>query len=285
MQTFVHNQPLQRRIDFLKEKGKTIGFSPTMGALHDGHLSLITHSQQECDISVCSIFVNPTQFNQKADLDKYPRTLESDKELLSEIDLDILYAPTPDQVYPEGLDTSVSVDLEGLDTRLEGAFRPGHFAGVVQVVKRLLDIVQPDKLYMGQKDFQQFTIIGHMIRKLDLPVELVVVPIMREPDGLAMSSRNVRLIPPFRKKALVLSRMLKYAAQTIQTDPFETIRSTATGQIEKAGLKPEYFELVDGHTLLPVNKRGDSDYIVALVAAWAGDVRLIDNAVLVNSEQ
>lgn len=285
MQTFVHNDALQRRIQFLKAKGKSIGFSPTMGALHDGHISLIQYSQELCDVSVCSIFVNPTQFNEQSDLDKYPRTLDSDKQLLKEAALDILYAPKVDQIYPAGLDTTLELDLEGLDTRLEGAFRPGHFEGVIQVVKRLLDIVQPDKLFMGQKDFQQFTIIAHMIRKLELPVELVVVPIKRELDGLAMSSRNVRLTAHFRKQALVLSRMLKYTAETVQNDDFELIKSTALDQIALAGLEPEYFEIVDGFTLLPVEKMEDSNYIVALAAAWAGDVRLIDNAVLVRSEE
>lgn len=284
MQKFVRNESLQRRIAFLKEKGYSIGFSPTMGALHEGHLSLIDHSMQLSDISVCSIFVNPTQFNEKSDLKKYPRTLDRDKVLLQEAGLDILYYPDVNQVYPKGLNTKFDLDLEGLDQRLEGAFRSGHFEGVVQVVKRLLDIVQPDKLFMGQKDFQQFTIIAHMIRKLALPVELVVVPIMREPDGLAMSSRNVRLSPEFRKKALILNRMLKYAAETIKTDDFELIKKTALSEIQHAGLKIEYFELVDGYSLLPVKSLLDSNYIVALVAAWAGDVRLIDNEIVVMEE-
>lgn len=283
MQTFVNNSALQRRIAFLRSKGKTIGFSPTMGALHEGHMSLMEYSKNLCDYSVCSIFVNPTQFNEISDLKKYPRTMAEDKKLLRKIDLDILYAPTIDQIYPENLSTKVKVDLEGLDTRLEGAFRPGHFEGVVQVVNRLLDVVKPDKLFMGQKDFQQFTIIGNMIRQLELSVELVVVPIKREKDGLAMSSRNVRLSPHFRKQALVLSRMLNYAAQTIENDEFAKIKATAIDQIESSGLKIEYFELIDGNTLLPLSTRKDSDYIVAVVAAWAGDVRLIDNAILVKS--
>jgi pantoate--beta-alanine ligase len=284
MQTFVKNSALQRRIAYLRTQGKTIGFSPTMGALHEGHLSLMEYSKNLCDYSVCSIFVNPTQFNEASDLEKYPRTLAADKKLLKKIDLDILYAPTVDQIYPKNLSTEVKIDLEGLDKRLEGAFRPGHFEGVVQVVKRLLDIVRPDKLFMGQKDFQQFTIIAHMIRELGLPVELVVVPIKREKDGLAMSSRNVRLTPHFRKQALVLSRMLSYAAQTVENDEFVKIKNTAVDQIEAAGLKVEYFELIDGYTLLPVSSKEDSDYIVAVVAAWAGDVRLIDNAILINDK-
>ena len=280
MQTFVHNEPLEKRISFLRKKGLSIGFSPTMGALHDGHISLIDASRDLCDVSVCSIFVNPTQFNDPADLLKYPRTIENDKKLLKNAGTDILYFPDRKEVYPQGLDTRVEVDLQGLDQRLEGAFRPGHFNGVVQVVKRLLDIVRPDYLFMGQKDFQQFTIIGQMIRYLDLPVELVIVPIKREPDGLAMSSRNVRLNPDLRQKALVLSRMLNFAARTFLTDDFSAIKSTALTQILKAGLKPEYFEIVDGKTLLPVEKPSDSTYIVALTAAWAGDIRLIDNHIL-----
>ena len=280
MQTFIKNETLQRRIQFLKSKGFTIGFSPTMGALHEGHLSLVRHSRQLCDVSVCSIFVNPTQFNEPSDLDKYPRTIQADKALLKGAGTEVLYLPSNREIYPEGWDSRLQLDLQGLDERLEGAFRPGHFAGVVQVVKRLLDIVEPDYLFMGQKDFQQFTIIGRMIEVLALPVQLVVVPILREPDGLAMSSRNVRLTPEYRKQVLVLHRMLQYAADTWRTDDFEWIRQTALEQIKSAGLKPEYFELVDGHTLSSVESPGDSDYIVALVAAWAGDVRLIDNRIL-----
>jgi len=284
MQTFVRNESLQKRLAFLRNKGYKIGFSPTMGALHDGHLSLIELSQMECDISVCSIFVNPTQFNEKSDLDKYPRPIEWDKVLLKKAGLDILYIPGVKQIYPGNLDSEIKIDLEGLDTRLEGAFRPGHFDGDAQVVHRLLDIVKPDKLFMGQKDFQQFTIIDHMIRKLELPVELVVVPIKREKDGIAMSSRNVRLSPHFRKQALVLSRMLTYAAETVLTDNFKMIKATANQQIEEAGLKTEYFEIIDGYTLLPVKSAEESDYIVAVVASWAGDVRLIDNAILLKRD-
>jgi len=279
MQTFVKNEALQRRIEYLRSKGKTIGFCPTMGALHEGHLSLVEHSQSECDITVVSIFVNPTQFNEKTDLDKYPRPIKKDKALIREKGCDIVYIPTVNEVYPKGTLDKVDVDLGGLDKQLEGAFRPGHFEGVVQVVKRLLDIVQPDKLFMGQKDFQQFSIIHRMITELDLPVELVVVPIKREKDGLAMSSRNVRLTPEFRKNALVLNRVLKYVSQTIENDNFELIQKNALEQIEKAGLKPEYFELIDGHTLRSISSKKDSDYIVAVLAAWAGDVRLIDNMI------
>ena len=280
MQTFVKNEALNRRVQYLKKNNQIIGFCPTMGALHSGHLSLVEHSMMHCDATIVSIFVNPTQFNEASDLVKYPKPIKKDKALLKKAGLDIIYVPGTDQIYPPGLNTNVEVDLAGLDRKLEGAFRPGHFAGVVQVVKRLLDIVQPDKLFMGQKDFQQFTIIGQMIRELKLPVELVVVPIKREKDGLAMSSRNVRLTSQFRKSALVLYKCLQDAKMKLNSVEINKIKTSALTAIQNAGLKPEYFDLVDGYTLDPIKNTDESDYIVALTAAWAGDVRLIDNEII-----
>jgi len=280
MQVFVNEKAIKNRIEYLKAKGKTIGFVPTMGALHEGHISLVRESKKMCDITVVSIFVNPVQFDNKDDLKKYPRTIESDKIKLKKAGVDILFFPTEDVIYPPGLDTGVNLDLEGLDEKWEGAFRPGHFAGVVRVVKRLLDIVEPDCLFMGQKDFQQFTIIKMMLEKLDIPVRLIVVPIFREKDGLAMSSRNVRLSPDFRQKSTVLYKMLKYAKKHFNDKEIEQIENYALEQIKSAGLKPEYFKIVDTKTLEPVkNGTADTD-AVAIVAAWAGDVRLIDNMIL-----
>ena len=279
MQVFNKEKTLKRRITFLKNKGKTIGFVPTMGALHDGHMQLIKASKQKCDITVCSIFVNPTQFNNKEDLKKYPRTFERDKEMLKQEGVDMIFHPTANIIYPEGIDLSVDIDLEGLDTIWEGEFRPGHFQGVVQVVKRLLDLVKPDYLFMGQKDFQQFTIIDMMLQKLKIPTELIVVPIYREKSGLAMSSRNVRLTDEFKKKSLVLSRMLKYAKEHYSFDKRQEIEAYAIDEIKKKGLKPEYFKIVNGLDLKEV-RSSNVNYIIAIVAAWAGEIRLIDNIII-----
>jgi pantoate--beta-alanine ligase len=193
MQRLIKQSTLDKALAKHRRAGRTIGFTPTLGALHSGHLQLMQRSQRECDVAICSIFVNPTQFNDPTDLKKYPRTLKADKTLLESIEVDYLFNPLVDEVYPKGLDTHVEIDFGQLDKVMEGAMRPGHFAGVAQVVKRLLDMVRPTHLYMGQKDFQQFTIIQHMIDLLDMPVQLVVCPIVREADGLAMSSRNRRL--------------------------------------------------------------------------------------------
>ncbi len=279
MQVFVKEKTLKKRISYLKSKGKTVGFVPTMGALHDGHMELIKASKKKSDITVCSIFVNPTQFNNKEDLIKYPRTFERDKELLKNEGVDIIFYPTAEVVYPKGLDLSVDIDLEGLDTIWEGEFRPGHFKGVVQVVKRLLDLVDPDYLFMGQKDFQQFTIISMMLKKLKISTELVVVPIHREKSGLAMSSRNVRLTEKFKTKSLVLSRMLRYIKDNYRFDKIDEIRQYALNEIIKEGLKPEYFGIVNGNTLQEVKSRKEK-YIIAVVAAWAGEIRLIDNIII-----
>ena len=282
MQTFVNEKALKNRISYLKSKGLIIGFVPTMGALHDGHISLMNNSIRNCDITVCSIFVNPTQFNNKEDLNKYPKTISSDKEKLKNAGVDILFLPSEYVVYPHDLNLDVDIDLEGMDEKWEGKFRPGHFKGVVQVVKRLLDIVLPDYLYMGQKDFQQFTIIQMMLDKLNMNAKLVVVPIYREKDGLAMSSRNVRLTKDFRKRSVVLSKMLKYAKENFKNLSLFEIETTALEIIAKNGLKPEYFKIVNGKNLDPL-KSSDAKSVIAIVAAWAGAVRLIDNIVIFSS--
>ncbi len=279
MQTFNREDTIKRRLDFLRAKGKTIGFVPTMGALHKGHLSLIELSKKLCDVTVCSIFVNPTQFNNKEDLEKYPRKTSVDKELLKELDVDILFLPDQKSVYPDDLDVEVDVDLEGLDKKWEGEFRPGHFKGVVEVVKRLLDIVEPDKLIMGQKDFQQFTIIKMMLKKLQMKTELEVAPIYREKDGLAMSSRNERLTQEFRKKSIVLHESLVFAKNNFEAKPIEEIEKLALQKIIDSGLKPEYFKIVDGKNLDALKDK-KSDSVIAIVAAYAGEIRLIDNIII-----
>lgn len=271
------------RIAELKNVKKSIGFTPTMGALHEGHYSLISRSLEQNDISICSIFVNPTQFNNADDLEKYPRTLEDDANGLEKAGCHILFAPSIDDIYPGGSDSyKVDIDLKGLDTKMEGEHRPGHFDGVVQVVKRLLDIVQCDRLYMGQKDFQQFTIIQHMIDTLGMSVQLIVCPILREDDGLAMSSRNRRLTPDHREKANIIHRVLTRSKEWLKSKSLTEIEETALEYMDVPGFRPEYFTLIDGTTLEPIHDKEGVDYIVACTAVWAGEVRLIDNMILKN---
>ena len=279
MKTFTTVKELQAELK--KHKKKTIGFVPTMGALHSGHISLMKNSIKENDLTVCSIFVNPTQFNVKSDLEKYPRTLKSDSEKLKKAGVDYLFAPSVKEIYPKGTKKSVKVNLKGLDKQMEGEFRPGHFEGVVQVVHRLLDIVKPTRLYMGQKDFQQFTIIAQMIKSLKMKVELVVVKIQRAKDGLALSSRNVRLTEAKRKWAPIIYKELKKAKKLMKKKTVEEVKALAMEALGKPrGYKPEYFTIVDGYSLKPITNWSDSDYIVAATAVWAGKIRLIDNMIL-----
>ena len=269
--------PLQARLDAARKSGRQIGFVPTMGALHDGHTTLVQRSIDENDITAVSIFVNPTQFNDASDLERYPRPVGTDLDILFETGCDVVFLPAAKEVYPPGLDTELDLDFEGLDSRMEGEFRPGHFKGVAQVVYRLLDIVQPDRLYMGQKDFQQTAIIGYMLDHYNLPVELVVCPTVREPDGLALSSRNTLLTSEFRKIAPVIYRTLVQAGFDLGTKPMRQIEQEALEALSQAGLEPEYFSIVNRNSLLPATDQEPVDGLVACVAAFAGEVRLIDN--------
>ena len=281
MKVFRKVHTLQKELNKHKKAGKTIGFTPTMGALHSGHISLIKRAMKENDVSIVSIFVNPTQFNEKKDLTSYPRPLKQDKLLLENAGNQILFTPYVKEIYPSNLDLKVSIDFNGLDKEMEGKFRPGHFEGVAQVVHRLLYIVSPDKLYMGQKDFQQFTIIQHMIRETDLATELVVCPIEREDHGLARSSRNERLTAQNRKSASVIYSTLQWAKANYKSLKTDELCQIALDKISiNKHFRPEYFMLVDGHTLKKVDDIRDHSYIVACTAVWAGEVRLIDNMVL-----
>ncbi len=271
---------LQEFLTPLREKGNTIGFVPTMGALHEGHLSLIRQAKEKCDYTVCSIFVNPTQFNDSADLEKYPRTIEEDTALLTSEKTDVLFLPSAKEVYPPGLDTLLTLDFGNLDKVMEGAFRPGHFEGMAQVVKRLLDIVEPDQLFMGQKDFQQLTIVRSMLQQLKMPIELVMCPIVREKDGLAMSSRNRRLPAEDRERAIILNKVLKKVAKKIDRKSPAKLIKKAMKKLDIPGFKPEYFSIVDGITLQPIKDFEDSDFVVACTAVWVGEIRLIDNRIL-----
>lgn len=284
MLLFKEVKSIKRYLKSEQAKGLKVGYVPTMGALHEGHASLIKKAKAENDICVCSIFVNPTQFNDPKDLEKYPRTEGQDIEILVGLDNDVLFYPTVSAVYPKGLHIP-TFDFGQVDKVMEGHFRPGHFDGVVEVVYRLLDIVEPDGLYMGQKDFQQFTLIQHMLNQLASKTQLVVCPIIREEDGLALSSRNVRLTEENRKNAPTISKVLHQLNDWLADGmTIKQVEEKAIAQLSKIpDFKPEYLEIVDGHSLQAIEKMSDSDYIVVCAAVWTGDIRLIDNVILKRS--
>ncbi len=262
-----------------KEAGLSIGFVPTMGALHQGHLSLIQKAAEQCDIVVCSIFVNPIQFNNPGDLEKYPITIEKDLDLLEETGCDLVFIPDTEEMYPEPVKESYS--FGSLEQVLEGACRPGHFNGVAVVVKRLFDIVMPDKAFFGEKDFQQLLIIKALVKQCSLPVEIVPCAIVREDDGLAMSSRNVRLTDHQRRNAPFLFETLKKAAAMGPSESVDAIVKWGNDQINNhPDFKPEYFCIADCELLQPVADKINHKSARLLVAAWMGDVRLIDNMLI-----
>ncbi|MBX2876227.1 MAG: pantoate--beta-alanine ligase, partial [Saprospiraceae bacterium] len=224
--------------------------------------------------------VNPTQFNESSDLTKYPRTPAKDIEMLASAGCDIIFMPSATEIYPPGVDLDSPIPPKELVAGMEGQFRPGHFEGVVQVVKRLLDLVQPARLYMGQKDYQQAAIIGWMLKSLELPVELVVCPIMREVDGLAMSSRNVRLEEDIRSRATLIYQTLSAVKEKLLEESVEDLKDWAIGNLSQKDFRPEYFDIVDGISLQPVHQVTATDFVVACTAVWAGEVRLIDNMIL-----
>ena len=268
----------QRAIPALKGEGKSIGFVATMGALHKGHLSLIRRSKKENDITVCSIFVNPIQFNNKEDLIRYPRTLEKDCRLLENEGCDFVFAPDVEEMYPGGEKSKVEVDFGILDKVMEGKFRPGHFNGVAIVVKRLFDIIDPSRAYFGKKDFQQLAVIKHLVKTMKLPLEIVPCDTVREPDGLAMSSRNMRLTVAQRMIAPHIYHVLRSVKEKAGIVPVKKLKSWAILKIhEKQELRVEYLEVDDKDTLLPLNDWSARDRAVALAAVYLGDVRLIDN--------
>lgn len=271
---------LQKSIDKAKKSGHKIAFIPTMGALHSGHLSLVKVAQNYADTVIVSIFVNPSQFNDLEDLKKYPKTLSADKQMLQSIGCDLLFVPEVNEIYPKQWQSELNIDLEGKDKVMEGEFRPGHFKGMIEVVKRLLDITQPNFLIMGQKDFQQFSLVAHMINVLKLPLKLIIGPTLREIDGLAMSSRNVRLTPEMRHIAPAIYKTLNKAKTMLGLESIDHIVITCKVELDKLGFQTEYLEIVDGNTLKPIENPANHDYIVACVATWAGKVRLIDNLIL-----
>ncbi len=259
-----------------KAAGKSIGFFPTMGALHAGHLALAEQAKRENDLVVCSIFVNPIQFNNPEDLNKYPRTLETDLEQLRSIHCDAVFCPDEKEMYP-GPETKV-YDFGHLDKVMEGRFRQGHFNGVAIVVKKLFDVVEPHRAYFGQKDYQQLQIIKALVKKEAMDVEVIPCATVREPDGLAMSSRNARLTSAQRQEAGKIYKVLNAAREMYPGQTVSTIEKWATQEINASPeLETEYFQIVDAESLLPAGEDFPNNELVACVAVYAGEVRLIDN--------
>ncbi|WP_298073933.1 pantoate--beta-alanine ligase [uncultured Bacteroides sp.] len=273
----VHSiKDMQAGLAALRAQGKTVGLVPTMGALHAGHASLIKRSVAENDATVVSIFVNPTQFNDKNDLAKYPRTLEADCRLLEQCGATFAFTPSVEEIYPEP-DTR-HFSYAPLDTVMEGAFRPGHFNGVCQIVSKLFDIVKPDCAYFGEKDFQQLTIIREMVRQMKFPLKIVGCPIVREADGLALSSRNTLLSADDRHTAVKISQILFASVEFAASHTVaETQKFVEDSIAAVPGLRLEYFELVDGNTLQKIADWADTNYVVGCITVFCGEVRLIDN--------
>lgn len=259
-----------------RSKGKSIGLVPTMGALHEGHASLVERSIKENEVTIVSVFVNPTQFNDKGDLERYPRTLKADCQLLERLGADCVFAPTVEEVYPEP-DTR-QFDFTPLDKVMEGIYRPGHFNGVAQIVSKLFIYVEPDRAYFGEKDFQQLAIIREMVRQMNFDLEIVGCPIVREQDGLALSSRNALLTLEQRHTALAISKSLFTSVDYAKSHSLTETKQMVENSIAATdGLELEYYEVVDGNTLQPVSSWDDADYIVGCITVYCGKVRLIDN--------
>ena len=284
MQTFTTVAALTAAIQEAKKDNKTIGLVPTMGALHDGHLSLVAKAREQNDLVVVSVFVNPIQFNNQEDLAKYPRTVDADLEKLSAAGADIAFVPSVEEMYPEPVNTVYH--FGPLEEVMEGPRRPGHFSGVAVVVRRLFDLAQPDRAYFGEKDFQQIAIIRNLLEQIKYPIELVPCPIVRADDGLALSSRNMRLSPEARAVAPNIYAIL---CQAVEMSEFEDVESVQLWVMDtlssfhevnplKEGLRfePEYFEIVNDITLQPIEDWDDAQGVVGCIAVWLDGVRLID---------
>ncbi|UII34472.1 pantoate--beta-alanine ligase [Fulvivirga ulvae] len=270
--------PLQQHLNEHKFQGKKIGLVPTMGALHEGHLSLIQASQADNDITVCSIYVNPTQFNNSQDLEKYPRNLDQDISLLREAGCHVLFCPDDSTIYTE--QPKISFNFAGLDQVMEGKFRPGHFSGVGLIVSKLFNIVAPHCAYFGQKDLQQYLIIKQLVRDLSYNVQLKCIPIVREADGMAMSSRNKRLTEEGRGKAVILYRTLSEAQKMLKSRmDVPRVKKEVTAIIDQAGVELEYFEIVNPETLEFMENNLSGKNVALCVAGYVDGVRLIDNEI------
>lgn len=267
---------LRLLLDESRAAGKSVGLVPTMGALHAGHASLVERAVKENDVVVVSVFVNPTQFNDKNDLKNYPRTLDADCALLERIGATVAFAPSVEEMYPE--EDTRQFSFAPLDTVMEGACRPGHFNGVAQIVSKLFYAVEPDRAYFGEKDFQQLAIIREMVRQLGMELEIVGCPIVREEDGLAMSSRNTLLSEDERERALTISSTLFASVDFAKINTLAATRAFVEDMInDTPGLELEYYQIVDGNTLQEIGEWKDSDYVVGCIALFCGNVRLIDN--------
>lgn len=276
MKIYKTTKGIENALRVLRAESKTIGLVPTMGALHAGHLSLVERCVAENDVCVVSVFVNPTQFNNQTDLEKYPRTLEADAALLAGAKCSILFAPSVKQIYPKP-DTRV-FDFGQLDKVMEGVHRPGHFNGVGQVVSRLFDIVKPGKAYFGEKDYQQLAIIRKMVKDYKYPIEIVGCPIVREKDGMALSSRNMRLSKDERKRAVRISQTLFKSVEMAATKSLEEVKQWVIDEINKDSiLNVEYYDIVNSETMQSVKSWKDADKITGCITVYCGEVRLIDN--------
>jgi pantoate--beta-alanine ligase len=276
---FKEASPLSSQVKHEKNQGQKVGFVPTMGALHKGHLTLIEASKRENDLTICSIFVNPTQFNNPEDFKHYPVTIEKDIQQLIENGCDILFLPSVEEIYPSDFEKQY-YDLGELEFVLEGEYRPGHFQGVCQVVDRLLQITQPNNLYMGQKDFQQCMVVQKLLELTgkDDEIAMKIIPTIREADGLAMSSRNLRLSSEQRELSTVLYQQLLSIKNSLNTSAFPDLKQKAKAALEQKGFKVDYIEIAEASTLQPASENGEN--LVALVAATIGNIRLIDNMLL-----
>lgn len=269
-------EQLRSHLAAARAEGKSVGLVPTMGALHEGHASLVERSVAENEVTVVSVFVNPTQFNDKGDLERYPRTLDADCLLLERLGVDYVFAPSVEEVYPEP-DTRV-FDFTPLDKVMEGIYRPGHFNGVAQIVSKLFVYVEPNRAYFGEKDFQQLAIIREMVRQMGFNLEIIGCPIVREQDGLALSSRNALLSDEQRHTALAISKMLFASVEYAKNHTLpETKRMVEEAIAATDGLELEYYEIVDGNTLQPIASWDDTAYVVGCITVYCGKVRLIDN--------
>jgi pantoate--beta-alanine ligase len=265
--------------DQKNKRGKT-GFVPTMGALHEGHLRLIETCRSRSDLSICSIFINPAQFNDRSDFEKYPVSLEKDIEMLAKAGTDLVFIPSVNEIYPQGDTGLETYDLGTLETILEGRYRPGHFQGVCQVMRRLLGIIAPEYLFMGQKDYQQCLVVQRLISLLKIPVEFHTVPTIREADGLALSSRNRRLTEAQRKNASAIFKALKYIRESLVSGNTDTVIESATQILDEARFKTDYISISRAADLQPIQNFDGKVKALALIAAFQGEVRLIDNILL-----
>lgn len=269
-------QELKRYLAAEKQKNKQIGFVPTMGALHAGHLSLVKRCREENDVCIVSVFVNPTQFNDKHDLETYPRTLDKDCALLTTVGCDYVFAPSVEEMYPEP-DTR-TFDFGTVSAVMEGAHRPGHFNGVAQIVSKLFYAAEPNRAYFGEKDFQQIAVIRAMVKQLQIPVEIVACPIVRESDGLALSSRNVRLTLEQRQKAPLIACTLQESVTFAAGKSVQEVIDYVVGRINaEPDMRVEYFEIVDGNTMEAIRKWTETSCPVGCITVYCGEVRLIDN--------